>query len=77
MYFKRTDQTMDTYSIEFDILRQQAAARALMGSGFPDEFAPVLCVRNAALSTNGKTLALASLHITGLSGSIGSDALFV
>ena len=27
MYFKRTAQTMDTYSIEFDMLRQKAEAR--------------------------------------------------
>ena len=59
-YFKRTGQNMDTYLMEFDMLRQKAEARMLMGSGSPDEFAPVLFVQNAALTKNEKTLALAS-----------------
>ena len=64
MYFKRTGQNMDTYSMEFDMLHQQAEARMLMGSGIPDEFAPVLCMQNGALSKNGKTSAEASTHNT-------------
>ena len=37
MYSKRTGQNTDTYLMEFDMLRQQAGARMLAGSGFPDE----------------------------------------
>ena len=36
----------------------------LMGSGPPDEFVSVFCMRNAALSKNEKTLVLASPHNT-------------
>ena len=39
---KRTDQDMDTYLLKFDMSRQKAETRMLMGAGFPDEFAPVL-----------------------------------
>ena len=35
-----------------------------VGGGFPDEFVPVLCVRDAILSKNGRTLAIASLRDT-------------
>ena len=50
--------------MEFETLRQKAEARVAMGSGFPGEFVSVLCMQNAALSKNGKTLALASLGNT-------------
>ena len=36
LYFKRTTQDMDTYLLEFDMLRQRAGARFAMGAGFPD-----------------------------------------
>ena len=42
MNFKKTTQEMDTYLLEFDILRQKAEARMSMGTGFPDEFVSVL-----------------------------------
>ena len=42
MYFKRTDQTMDTYTMEFETLRQKAESRMVVGAGFPDKFASVL-----------------------------------
>ena len=38
-YFKRTTQDMDTFLLEFDMLRQKAGARFATGTGFPDEFA--------------------------------------
>ena len=50
MSFKRTDQGMDTYLMEFDMLRQKAEARILMGSGVPDEFVSAMCMQDAALS---------------------------
>ena len=36
----------------------------VMGAGFPDAFASVLCMQNAALDTNEKTLVLSSLGNT-------------
>ena len=63
-YFERADQHMDTYSLEFDIPRQKGEARMLMGSGFPDEFVSVLCMKNASPSKKEKTLALVSLQNT-------------
>ena len=54
----------DTYWMEFDMLRQEAEARRLMGSGLPDEFAPALRMRNAALPKNGRTLVAASIRNT-------------
>ena len=52
LYFKRTTQDADTYLLEFDMLRQRAEARFAMGTGFPDEFASVLCMQNASLTKN-------------------------
>ena len=52
MNFKRTTQDMDTYLLEFEMLRQRAEARFDMGAGFPDEFASALCIQNASLSEN-------------------------
>ena len=49
MNFKRVDQAMESYLMELDALREAAGARMVMGSEFPDEFASVLCARNAAL----------------------------
>ena len=42
--FKRATQDMDTYLLEFEMLRQRAEARFNMGTGFPDEFASALCI---------------------------------
>ena len=64
LYFKRTQQNMDTYLSEFDMLQEKAEARLPMGSGPPDEFASVLYIQNAALSKNEKTLVPASLQNT-------------
>ena len=50
--FKRTDQPMDTYIIEFEMLRRKAEARMVMGPGFLVEFVSVLCMRNGALPKN-------------------------
>ena len=48
MNFKRTTQDMDTYLLEFEMLRQRAEARFDMGTGFPDEFVSALCITNAS-----------------------------
>ena len=63
-YFKRTDQNMGTYLMEFDMLRRKAEAHVLAGSGFPDEFVSVLRTQYAALTKNEKTSVLASLGNT-------------
>ena len=59
-YFTRTDQNMDATLMKFAKLSQKAEAGMLMGSGFPDECVPVLCMQNAALAKNEKTWVLAS-----------------
>ena len=43
---------MDTYLLEFDMLRQKAESRMQMGAGFPDEFVSALDMQNAGLSKN-------------------------
>ena len=48
--FKRTTQDMDTFLLEFGMLRQRAEARFDMGAGFPDEFVSALRISNAVLS---------------------------
>ena len=55
---------MDTYLLEFDMLRQKAESRVQMGAGFPDEFVSAPCVQNAGLSKMGRMLVLASLGNT-------------
>ena len=57
MNFKRADQTMDVYLLEFDVLREKAQAQMATGGGFPGEFASAHCMQNAALPENGKCLA--------------------
>ena len=64
LYFGRTDQNLETYLMEFDMLRQKAEARTPIGSRFPDEFVSVSCVQNTALTKNGKTSGLASSRNT-------------
>ena len=60
----RTDQTVGTYLMELDVLREQAESWMVTGSGFPHGFLSALCVRNTALSKNGKSPALASTRNT-------------
>ena len=47
---RRPDQTMDVYLMEFEVLREKAGARMVMGGGFPDEFVSFLCKQNASIS---------------------------
>ena len=61
---KRTDHTTDVYLLAFDVLREKAEARMVMGSGSPDEFVSILCMQNAALSENEASLALAGMRNT-------------
>ena len=50
--------------MEFDMLRQKAEARMLVGSGSSDEFVSVMCMQNADPPKNEHTLELASLRNT-------------
>ena len=48
--FKRVGQNVDTFAMEFVLLRQEAEARMLMGSGFPAERCSVKNEDNSALA---------------------------
>ena len=66
---KRTGPTTEVsrervQTMEFDVLREKAEARMAAGSGFPGDFAPILCAQDAALSVCEKFLALASFRST-------------
>ena len=64
MVCRRADPNTDAFSIEFDILRQKAEVRMIMGGGLSGEFALALCIQNASRTKNGETLVLASLGNT-------------
>ena len=64
---------MDTYLLEFEMLRQRAEARFDMGTGFPDEFASVLCIQNAALSKTEKQLVVASVGSSLVFGNVAAQ----
>ena len=59
---KRTDQTMDVFLAELDLLRRKAESRMQIGGGVPEAFASILCMQNAALPRQGQSLVLASVH---------------
>ena len=60
---KRAARTMETSSMEFDLLREKAEAGMGMGSGAPDEFAALLCMRIAGLPMGAKFRALPAFAI--------------
>ena len=62
MTFKRTDKQMDTFLMSFHMLRDTAESRMVIGSGFPDEFASALWMRNGASAKNEKSPAPASVR---------------
>ena len=64
MYFQRTGQNMDTYIMEFEMLREKAESRMVIGSGPPDAFVSALCMQNAASTEHEKTMVLGSLGKT-------------
>ena len=53
---------MGSYLMEIDAQRGAAGARMVMGSGFPDVFASVLCMHNAASPKYKQSLVLASIR---------------
>ena len=42
MFFKRTGQNMETHIMEFEMLREKAESRIVMGSGSPNAFVSIL-----------------------------------
>ena len=60
--FKRTTQDMDTFLLEFDILRRKAEARMSVRAGDPDEF--FVCTLHAKCVSleNERQLAMASVR---------------
>ena len=64
MEFKRMGQTTEAYQIEFDVSRETAEERMVMGGGFPGDFVPFLCTQHAPLTENGKSLPPASIQNT-------------
>ena len=46
---RRTDQSVDEYIAEFDLLRRKAESKMEMGAGFPEPFVSILRAYNAAL----------------------------
>ena len=41
---ERTEQNMDTYIMEFEMLSEKAGSIMLLGPGFPDAFVSALCI---------------------------------
>ena len=58
MHYKRTDQTMDAFSVGFDVLRHKAEAIMATGGGFAGEFVLILLTQNASSPKNEKSLVL-------------------
>ena len=56
--------SMDAYVMEFDVFRNKAAARMVMGGGFSDEFVSILRINNASLPKNGKSPVAAGTQST-------------
>ena len=62
LHHKRTDQTMERFLLEFDLLRAKAERKIQVGFRFPDSFISVLCMGNGSLSAHQKTLVMASVQ---------------
>ena len=68
--YERTDQTMERYLLEFDVLRGEVGARAIGCVAPPDAPVSVSRMRNAALPKNGKSLLLACPFCTEADASV-------
>ena len=62
LHHKRTDQTMERFLLEFDLLRTKAEREIQRGFQFPDSFISALCMGNAMLTSNHKTLVMAAVQ---------------
>ena len=59
-HFRRAEQSIDTCTAEFDLLRRTAASKLNMGPGFAEQFIPILRMKNAGLPRQAKSLLMAS-----------------
>ena len=62
LQYKCADHPMDRRLLEFDVLRRNAAARAIMGGAFPDGLVSILCMQNAAASWAARSLLRAAVQ---------------
>ena len=62
MRFRRTDQPIDEYTAEYDLLRRKADAKMEMGTGFPDQFVTKLRLNHVVFSRHAKSAVVVSSH---------------
>ena len=60
--FEGTEQTMDVFLAEFDVLTRKAEAKKPTGAASPEQFAPVIRAQNAALYRFEKSLISATVQ---------------
>ena len=57
---RRTDQSRDEFTVEFDVLRGKAESKIEMGTGIPGHFASTLRMHNAGLPRTDRSLVMGS-----------------
>ena len=62
LHYKRTDQPMERFILDFDVLRRKAERRIQTGFQFPDPFVSILCMTNACLSRQEMSLVIAAVQ---------------
>ena len=55
MQYRLTDQSIDEFTAEFDLLRRKAESKMKMGAGSPEQLAPILRMHYAGLSRREKS----------------------
>ena len=60
--YRRTDQTIDDYIVDFALPRRRAESEMEMGAGFPGQVSSILRMNNAGLSGREESLVMASSH---------------
>ena len=89
--YRRTDQAVADYFVEYDLLCRKAGSMMGLGAGFPDQCASILGMSNAGLSRRVQPLVMASCQnflmfenasanirrlVGSRGGGSGQDALF-
>ena len=59
LQLRQTAQTIDGYTVEFDLLRRTAESEMQMSAGFPEACVPALCLQNVALLRQERSRVLA------------------
>ena len=62
IHHKKTDQTMERFLLEFDLLRSKAERKIQTGFQFPDSFISALYMGNAMLTSHQKTLVMGAVQ---------------